>query len=57
MAEGFYSTGKAARQLQVSPYHFRKLCQTGQIAAETTRGAVADPLSEDFPPKAVQAEV
>lgn len=33
-----YTTGRAARELRVSPNHVRALCQTGMIAARATPG-------------------
>jgi hypothetical protein len=33
-----YNTGRAARELRVSPNHVRTLCQTGMIAARATPG-------------------
>ncbi len=33
-----YTTGRAARELRVSPNHVRALCQAGMIAARATRG-------------------
>ena len=33
-----YTTGRAARELRVSPAHVRALCQAGLIAARATRG-------------------
>jgi hypothetical protein len=33
-----YTTGRAARELRVSPNHVRALCQAGMVAARATRG-------------------
>jgi excisionase family DNA binding protein len=38
MAENGYRTGQAAKQLGVSSYHVRRLCEAGEIAAEITDG-------------------
>jgi excisionase family DNA binding protein len=38
MAESYYRTGQAAKQLGVSSYHIRRLCEAGEIAAEITNG-------------------
>jgi excisionase family DNA binding protein len=36
--EGYYRTGQAAKQLGVSSYHVRRLCEAGEIAAELSDG-------------------
>ena len=38
MAESYYRTGQAAKQLGVSSYHVRRLCEAGEIAAEISAG-------------------
>ena len=38
MHETYYRTGQAAKQLGVSSYHIRRLCETGTIDAEITDG-------------------
>jgi len=38
MAESYYRTGQAAKQLGVSSYHVRRLCEAGEIAAELSEG-------------------
>lgn len=38
MPESYYRTGQAAKQLGVSSYHIRRLCEAGEIAAEITNG-------------------
>jgi excisionase family DNA binding protein len=38
MPEGYYRTGQAAKQLGVSSYHIRRLCEAGAIAAEISDG-------------------
>jgi len=38
MADGYYRTGQAAKQLGVSSYHVRRLCEAGEIVAEITGG-------------------
>jgi len=36
--ESFYRSGQAAKQLGVSSYHIRRLCEVGEITAEITAG-------------------
>ena len=38
MHETYFRTGQAAKQLGVSSYHIRRLCETGTIYAEITDG-------------------
>ena len=38
MAESYYRTGQAAKQLGVSSYHVRRLCEAGEMAAELSAG-------------------
>ena len=38
MPESYYRTGQAAKELGVSSYHVRRLCEAGEIAAEITGG-------------------
>jgi excisionase family DNA binding protein len=38
VAEAYYRTGQAAKQLGVSSYHVRRLCEAGEIAAEISAG-------------------
>ena len=38
MVDGFYRIGQASKQLNVSSYHLRRLCQAGVIDAELTSG-------------------
>ncbi len=38
MPESFYRSGQAAKQLGVSSYHIRRLCEVGEITAEITAG-------------------
>lgn len=38
MAETYYRTGQAAKQLGVSSYHVRRLCEAGEIEAEISAG-------------------
>ena len=38
MPEIYFRTGQAAKQLGVSSYHIRRLCETGTIDAEITDG-------------------
>jgi excisionase family DNA binding protein len=38
MAESYYRSGQAAKQLGVSSHHIRRLCEAGEIAAELTHG-------------------
>lgn len=38
MSDGFYRSGQAAKQLGVSSYHVRRLCEVGEITAELTAG-------------------
>jgi len=38
MPEAYYRTGQAAKQLGVSSYHIRRLCEEGEITAEITDG-------------------
>jgi excisionase family DNA binding protein len=38
MPESFYRSGQAAKQLGVSSYHIRRLCEVGAITAEITAG-------------------
>lgn len=38
MVDGFYRIGQASKQLGVSSYHLRRLCQAGAIEAEQTSG-------------------
>ena len=38
MPEGFYRSGQAAKQLGVSSYYIRRLCEVGEISAEITTG-------------------
>jgi len=38
MPESYYRTGQVAKQLGVSSYHVRRLCEAGEIAAEITNG-------------------
>lgn len=34
MSEGYYRTGSAARMLGISPYHLRRLCETGLVRGD-----------------------
>jgi excisionase family DNA binding protein len=38
MPDNFYRSGQAAKQLGVSSYHVRRLCEVGEITAELTGG-------------------
>lgn len=38
MPDSFYRSGQAAKQLGVSSYHIRRLCEVGEITAELTAG-------------------
>lgn len=38
MLEGFYRIGQASKQLGISSYHLRRLCQAGAVEAEFTTG-------------------
>ena len=38
MSDNFYRSGQAAKQLGVSSYHVRRLCEVGEITAELTTG-------------------
>ena len=38
MPDSFYRSGQAAKQLGVSSYHIRRLCEVGEITAEITAG-------------------
>jgi excisionase family DNA binding protein len=38
MSDNFYRSGQAAKQLGVSSYHLRRLCEVGEINAELTAG-------------------
>src|ERR1019366_704254 len=38
MPESFYRSGQVAKQLGVSSYHIRRLCEVGAITAEITAG-------------------
>src|ERR1039458_4633972 len=38
MSESFYRSGQAAKQLGVSSYHVRRLCEVGEINADLTAG-------------------
>jgi excisionase family DNA binding protein len=38
MSDNFYRSGQAAKQLGVSSYHVRRLCEVGEITAELTGG-------------------
>ena len=47
MSEDYYRTGQAAKELDVSSYHVRRLCECGLIDAELTSGRQwRIPLSE-----------
>jgi excisionase family DNA binding protein len=38
MPESYYRTGQAAKQLGISSYHVRRLCEAGEVEAELTTG-------------------
>jgi excisionase family DNA binding protein len=38
MPDSFYRSGQAAKQLGISSYHVRRLCEVGEIDAELTKG-------------------
>ena len=38
ISESYYRTGQAAKQLGVSSYQVRRLCEAGEMAAETSAG-------------------
>ena len=64
MPESFYRSGQAAKQLGVSSYQIRRLCEVGEITAEITAGQqwripaseIARLLKEGIPDVPVESE-
>src|ERR1019366_3647006 len=64
MPESFYRSGQADKQLGVSSYQIRRLCEVGEITAEITAGqqwripasAIARLLKEGIPDVPVESE-
>ena len=62
--ESYYRTGQAAKQLGVSSYQVRRLCEAGEIAAEISAGQqwkiplseIARLKHEGVPPVPVEVE-